>query len=165
MSEDTITKPLGVKMIRLLDLVGAGDKIGLLVLPVLLVGLTLNVLFPALFRVGGPPILLKVISIVLLIPGVTIWLWSVILILTKARQGELITDGPYALTKHPLYTGVALLVLPWAGFLLNTWLGTLIGAAIYLGSRMFSREDEDELAKTFGTAWDKDCQKVWMPWL
>jgi Isoprenylcysteine carboxyl methyltransferase (ICMT) family. len=47
-----------------------------------------------------------------LIPGVTIWIWSVVLILTKVPRGELITSGPYALVKHPIYTGVALLVLP-----------------------------------------------------
>ena len=32
--------------------------------------------------------------------------------------------------KHPLYTIVALLVLPWIGFLLNTWLGALIGSPL-----------------------------------
>jgi len=164
MGTETITKPLG-KTRRLLELVGAGDKIGLLVLPVLAGGLLLNILFPSLFSVGGPPAVLKVISLVALAPGVTIWLWSVVLILTKARDGELITGGPYALVKHPLYTGVALLVLPWLGFLLNTWLGALIGAVLYVGSKMFSHEEEEELARTFGSAWDEYCEKVAVPWL
>lgn len=35
--------------------------------------------------------------------------------------------------KHPLYTAVALLVLPWLGFLLNTWLGALVGVVPYNG--------------------------------
>ena len=115
--------------------------------------------------VGGPPIVLKVLSIIILIPGVTIWLWSVVLILTKVPQGELITNGPYALVKHPLYTAVALLVLPWIGFLFNTWLGVLIGIVLYIGSRLFSPEEEEILSKTFGTAWDDYCNKVKIPWL
>jgi hypothetical protein len=37
--------------------------------------------------------------------------------------------------KHPLYTAVALLVVPWLGFLLDTWLGAVIGEGLYLASR------------------------------
>jgi len=150
---------------KLKVLVGSGDRIGLLTLPFLIIGLILNILFPSAFHVGGPPIALKVISIILLIPGVTIWIWSVVLILTKVPKKELITNGPYSLVKHPLYTGVALLVLPWIGFLFNTWLGALIGVILYIGSRIFAPEEEAELSKTFGTAWDEYCNKVKIPWL
>ncbi len=150
---------------KLTELVGSGDKIGLLVLPFLIAGLILNTLFPRLFSVGGPPAVLAVLSVVMLIPGVTIWLWSVVLILTTARQGELITNGPYSLVAHPLYTGVALLVLPWISFLFNTWLGALIGAVLYIGSRVFSPEEEEILSKTFGATWDDYRAKVIIPWL
>jgi len=150
---------------KLKVLVGSGDRIGLLTLPFLIIGLILNILFPAAFHVGGPPTVLKAISIILLIPGVTIWIWSVVLILTKVPKKELITYGPYSLVKHPLYTGVALLVLPWLGFLLNTWLGALIGVILYIASRVFSRQEEETLSKTFGTTWDEYCNKVKIPWL
>jgi protein-S-isoprenylcysteine O-methyltransferase Ste14 len=108
---------------------------------------------------------LLLLSIVLLVPGTVIWGWSVAAILTKVPRGELITNGPYALVKHPLYTGVALLVLPWAGFLLDTWLGALLGAVVYLGSRLFSPNEEAELAQAFGPAWDDYRRKVKIPWL
>jgi protein-S-isoprenylcysteine O-methyltransferase Ste14 len=146
-------------------LVGSGDKIGLLTLSFLVIGLILNILIPSLFRVGGPPVVLMVISIIVLIPGVIIWIWSVILILIKVPQKKLITTGPYAIVKHPLYTGVALLVFPWFGFLLNTWLGALIGVIVYIGSRIFSPEEEKFLSKTFGPAWDEYRNKVRIPWL
>jgi protein-S-isoprenylcysteine O-methyltransferase Ste14 len=86
-------------------------------------------------------------------------------ILAKVPDGQLITGGPYSLVKHPLYTGVAFLVLPWVGFLLNTWLGILIGIILYVGSRMFSLQEEETLSKTFGAAWDEYCHKVRIPWL
>jgi protein-S-isoprenylcysteine O-methyltransferase Ste14 len=146
-------------------LVGSGDKIGLLALPFLAAGLILNMMFPSLFNVGGPSIVLKVISIIFLIPGIAIWIWSVVLILIKAPKQELITNGPYSFVKHPLYTGVALLVLPWIGFLLNTWLGVLIGIVLYIGSRVFAPEEEVILSKTFGAAWDEYCNKVKISWL
>jgi len=150
---------------KLKVLVGSGDKIGLLTLPFLIIGLILNIMFPSVFNVGGPSTVLKAISIIILIPGVTIWIWSVVLILTKVPKKELITNGPYSLVKHPLYTGVALLVLPWIGFLFNTWLGLLIGIVLYIGSRIFSPEEEETLSKTFGTSWDEYCNKVKIPWL
>jgi protein-S-isoprenylcysteine O-methyltransferase Ste14 len=146
-------------------LVGSGDRIGLFTLPFVIVGLVLSIIYPALFDVGGPPLALQVISIVVLIAGIVIWIWSVILILTKVPRGELITSGPYFLVKHPLYTAVALLVLPWVGFLLNTWLGALIGIVLYIGSRIFAPREEASLSKTFGAKWDEYARTVRMPWL
>jgi protein-S-isoprenylcysteine O-methyltransferase Ste14 len=146
-------------------LVGSGDRIMLLTLPVLVVGLILNIASPSAFSVGGPPASLRVLSIAVLIPGVIFWAWSVALILTKVPSGQLITTGPYALVKHPLYTGVALLVLPSVGFLLDTWLGAAVGAAVYLGSRMFAPREEAQLAATFGSTWNDYLAKVKIRWL
>jgi protein-S-isoprenylcysteine O-methyltransferase Ste14 len=146
-------------------LVGSGDRIGLLTLPFLAVGVVLNVAYPGVFQVGGPPNWLRVLSIIVLIVGVTIWVWSVALILTKVPRGELITTGPYALVKHPLYAGVALLVLPWFGFLLNTWLPALVGIALYVASRIYAPAEEVRLSETFGDAWDEYCNAVRFPWL
>ncbi len=150
---------------KLKALVGSGDKIGLFTLPFLIIGLILNRKKPSFFRVGGPPLVLKVISLLMLLPGVTIWLWSVILIVTQVPQNKLITNGPYSFVKHPLYTGAAFLVLPWIGFLLNTWLGVVIGIILYIGSRLFSPKEEELLSKTFGTTWDEYRKRVKIPWL
>ena len=146
-------------------LIGSGHRVMLLALPFLVVGLVLNILHPSWFSVGGPPLVLTVISIVILVPGVIVWIWSVFLILTRVPKSQLITNGPFSLVKHPLYTGVAFLVLPWAGFLLNTWLGALVGIALYVGSRLFAPEEERGLSKAFGAAWDEYCRKVRLPWL
>ncbi|HSA94904.1 MAG TPA: isoprenylcysteine carboxylmethyltransferase family protein [Acidobacteriota bacterium] len=150
---------------KLNELVGSGDKIALLTLPFLAIGLVLNILFPGLFEVGGPSAALKVIAFVLLILGVIIWAWSVVLILMKVPRRELITTGPFAVVKHPLYTGVALLVAPAVGFLLNSWLGIPVGTVMYIGSRRFSPEEEKALARAFGAAWDEYANNVLIPWV
>lgn len=146
-------------------LVGSGDKIGLLTLPFLLVGLFLNIVYPSVFSVGGPSAALRAVSVIVLIPGLTVWVWSAALILRKVPRGELITNGPYSIVKHPLYTSVGLLVLPWIGFIFNTWLGAVIGIILYIGSRIFAPAEEAELSKTFGAAWDEYCSTVKIPWL
>ena len=150
---------------KLKILVGSGRKIGVFTLPFLVAGLILNVLFPEVFQVGGPPETVKWISAVILVPGIINWIWSVVLILVKVPRHELITTGPYAIVLHPLYTGVALLVLPWFGFLLNTWLGLLVGLVLYTGSRLYAPEEEKILARIFGERWDNYRKKVLLPWL
>jgi protein-S-isoprenylcysteine O-methyltransferase Ste14 len=150
---------------KLKALIGSGDKIGLFTLPFLLLGVILTLKKPSFFRVGGPPPFLKVIALLMLLPGVTLWIWSIKLILTNVPQNKLITNGPYSLAKHPLYTSVALLVLPSVGLLLNTWLGVVIGIALYSGSRLFSPEEEELLSKTFGPRWETYRKQVKIPWL
>lgn len=150
---------------RLKKLVGAGDRIALSTLPFVVVGVIANVAAPSVFGVGGPSDALRAISIVVMVLGVVLWLWSVVLILTKVPRAELITSGPFVLVKHPIYTSVALLVLPWAGFLLDTWLGAALGAVLYLASRRYAPAEEAELAETFGPAWDAYRDGVKIPWL
>jgi hypothetical protein len=52
---------------KLKTLVGSRDRI-MLYLPFLVIGLILNILFP-FFSVGGPSDALKLVSIILLVPG------------------------------------------------------------------------------------------------
>ncbi len=153
------------RRINLKVLVGSGEKIALFTLPFLIVGLILDAAYPTLFHIEGPSTALRAIAIVLLTPGVTIWIWSVALILKKVPRGELITSGPFALVKHPLYTSVALLVLPGIGFLFDTWLWAFIGIALYVGSRIFAPAEEEALSRTFGASWDTYRATVMIPWL
>jgi protein-S-isoprenylcysteine O-methyltransferase Ste14 len=151
--------------VKLKALVGSGDRIGLFTLPFLLAGVALNVAFPAAFAVGGPPPLLAWVSVVVFAVGVVVWAWSVVLILRDVPRGRLITSGPFAVVRHPLYTGVALLVLPWAGFLLNTWLGAVLGIVLFAGARMFEGGEERALASRFGSDWDRYAAGVKIAWL
>ncbi len=150
---------------KLKEFLGSGIRIWGLTGPFLIVGLVLNVLFPAVFRVGGPSPALAVIASVLLVLGATAWFWSIALILIKVPRKELVTTGPYALVKHPIYTSVGLLVLPSFGLLFDTWLGVLVGIVLYIGARLFAPEEEAQLSKTFGPAWDAYRESVKIPWL
>ena len=92
---------------KLKELVGSGDKIGLFVLPFLVIGIILNSTNPFFFSIKKPHYYIILISVFFLVLGVVIWIWSVYLILTKVPKNELIIIGPYSVVKHPLYTGVA----------------------------------------------------------
>lgn len=150
---------------KLKVLVGSGARIGLLTLPFLVIGLILNIRIPSLFAVGGPPMWLRVVSCIVLIPGIAIWVWTVALILIHVPKKELITTGPYSWVKHPLYTNIAFCVFPWVGFLCNTWLGIPLGIVVYIGSTLFSPREEAMLSKLFGKAWEDYVANVRIPWL
>ena len=147
------------------SLIGSGDRIVLATLPSVIVGVAIQVAFPSFFDVGEVSRLTRTIAIVLLIAGVTIWIWSVALILTQVPRGNLITTGPGALVRHPLYTSVSLLVLPTLGFVLGTWLGALIGIAMYVATRIFALAEDAELSRRFGAAWEDYRASVAIPWL
>jgi len=109
---------------------------------------------------SAPPMATVVLTV-----SVVVWAWSVLLILTKVRAGELVRTEPYLLVKRPLYTSVALLVLPWLGFLLGTWLGALIGTALYAASRLLAPAEAADVAGRFGPEWEACCRRVKVPWL
>jgi protein-S-isoprenylcysteine O-methyltransferase Ste14 len=160
---DTLSDPTAGAKLRVL--IGSGGRIGLVILPFLVIGLIANIAFPGWFTVGGPPVALAVVSLLVLLTGVTVWAWSVALILTEVPRGELMTTGPYAMVRHPLYTGVALLVLPWLGFLCDSWLGAVLGVVLYLASRRYAPAEEAVLAQRFGARWEAYRRSVLIPWL
>ncbi len=84
---------------KLKILICIGRKIGLFTLPFLIAGLILNILYPANFSVNGPSNVLNWLSLIILVAGVTIRIWSVVLILTKIPRKELITTGSYILVR------------------------------------------------------------------
>lgn len=145
-------------------LVGAGDRIIGLTLPFAAVGIAANIIWPRVFALG-PATGGLVAGIVLVAAGLPIWLVSIAQVLFAVPKGKLITTGSYALMLHPLYTSVALLVIPGCGLLLDTWVGFAIGAVLYFVSRVYSPREERELASHFGEEYAVYRRKVWLPWL
>jgi protein-S-isoprenylcysteine O-methyltransferase Ste14 len=150
---------------KIKELMGVGDKVMIFFLPFLIIGLIVNSIYPSFFNIGILPSWLKIVVLIILMVGLVNWVWSGVLILINVPKKRLITTGPYSLVKHPLYTGMALLVLPSVGLLLNSLLGILLGIILYITSRIFSPEEENELSKTFGISWNQYVKQVKIPWL
>ena len=149
---------------HLKELVGAGDRIAALTLPLGALGLVANILWPAAFRMGLGPAG-RLVGAAFLLVGVPLWLTSVVQILVHVPRGRLITGGPFAIVLHPIYTSVALLVLPGLGLLLESWLGPAVGALLYVSTRLFAPAEERELAARFPDAYPRYRRRVLLPWL
>ena len=146
-------------------LAGSGDRVMLAALPILAAGTILNLRYPEWFRVGGTSSPLFRVGAGLLALGLAAWLWSVALLLLNAPKGILITGGPFRIALHPLYLSVALLVLPGLGLVLDTWIGVAMGAALYLGVRLFGGLEERVLEERFGEEYRRYRRTILAPWL
>ncbi len=147
------------------ELIGIGDKTSRIIFPIIIIAIIINILFPSDFFIGGPSSLWLIISSIVLMIGLINCIWSQILIIMNVPKHRLITSGPFSIVKHPLYTGVSLLVIPWVGFIINTWLGVVIGITLFIILRIYAPEEEKKLSNIFGNAWTEYTKKVRIPWL
>jgi len=107
-----------------------------------------------LFAVGGPPAWLAVLSTVLLVPGVVLWLWSVVLILCATfRVASSSPTGRTPRAPSALHLGRP----PRAavgGLPARPWLGAVMGLVLYAATRRYAPAEEAVLARVFGPRWE-----------
>ncbi len=77
--------------------------------------------------------------------------WSAIV--TLKQDHELVTSGPYALVRHPIYTGLLAAYLG-AAIALGQWRGLLGVAIVYLALLRKYRLEERWMRERFGLAYD-----------
>jgi protein-S-isoprenylcysteine O-methyltransferase Ste14 len=71
---------------------------------------------------------------------------------------ELVTSGPYAIVRHPMYTGLALAAL--GSLLLFTTWTTLFFAIFAPLVTIRARREEMALSAEFGETWQAYCRRV-----
>jgi len=129
---------------------GSGPKIMLVALPVIVAAILARIAWPETVSIGLPPGLLYAFGLVALSAGVAFWAASVFTFVNEFPKGRLITTGPYAYCRHPIYASVALLVLPGVALLANCWVFFLAAAVMLAASKWFVRDEDRELEATFG---------------
>lgn len=77
---------------------------------------------------------------------------------------RLVTDGPYAIVRNPMYLG-HLIFLAGLAITLRSWFAValLVVHAVWFGARV--REDETRLANLFGGSYTEYAKRVkrWIP--
>ena len=110
----------------------------------------------------------------LLFPGLTLYLWARLTLgemyNVSSSMGaqlyadhRLVTHGPFAFVRHPMYLGVILASVGGL-FIYRTW--TLVFITVtFLGLALRARREEQALAAEFGEQWKEYCQRVpgWIP--
>jgi protein-S-isoprenylcysteine O-methyltransferase Ste14 len=76
---------------------------------------------------------------------------------------QLITHGPFALVRHPMYLGI--MMASFGGLFFYRMWTLLFLAIVFLGLVMRAKREEQALATEFGEQWEIYCQQVpaWIP--
>lgn len=74
------------------------------------------------------------------------------------EEHQLITSGPYALVRHPMYTGLILAAV--GGLLIYATWTTVYGACFAPLMFFRARREETVLATEFGERWKEYCKRV-----
>ena len=146
------------------SLIGSGDKIMGITLPFAIIGIVLNVFYPQWFKINIDTTGI-IIGIALLVIGVPIWLTAVYQMVKYVPQNMLITKCAFKIMLHPIYTTVALLVIPGVSFLFDTWVGFAIGIILYGISRIFRGQEEQKLEDIFMEEYKAYRSEVVIKWL
>jgi len=114
------------------------------------------------------------LGVLLYFPGLGLALWGRLVLgemynvsMTVGVQlhagHRLVTAGPYAIVRHPMYAGI--IMAAWGGLLLyRTWT-CVFAAFVFLGLFVRAHREEQALAAEFGPEWDAYCRRVpgWIP--
>jgi protein-S-isoprenylcysteine O-methyltransferase Ste14 len=76
---------------------------------------------------------------------------------------QLITHGPFALVRHPMYLGI--MMASYGGlFIYHTWTFAFL-SIVFVGLVMRAKREEQALSAEFGEQWETYCQQVpaWIP--
>ncbi len=117
-----------------------------------------------------------ILGALLYFPGSALYLWGARTLgeMYKASSGfgvqlnvehRLVTHGPFAHVRHPLYLGLQIAAV--GGFLIyRTWTLVFV-TANFMALFIRARREERALAAEFGEQWDAYCQQVpaWLPHL
>jgi protein-S-isoprenylcysteine O-methyltransferase Ste14 len=76
---------------------------------------------------------------------------------------QLVTHGPFAIVRHPMYLGIMMTSLGGL-FFYRMWTFLFL-SIVFLGLVMRARHEEIVLADEFGEQWETYCQQVpaWIP--
>jgi protein-S-isoprenylcysteine O-methyltransferase Ste14 len=78
---------------------------------------------------------------------------------TVKESHELVTSGPYALARHPIYTGI-LLAFVGSAVARGEWRGVLAVAMVFIGFWFKLRLEESWMRAQFGAAYEAYARRV-----
>ena len=106
-------------------------------------------------------------GVVMLLAGIALTFWAIRTmraantnVSPNRAADSLVTKGPFAISRNPIYLGNTIAMLGLAGVVNSRWIVLAAFAAAALVSNLAIRREEAHLASRFGPAWDAYCQRT-----
>jgi protein-S-isoprenylcysteine O-methyltransferase Ste14 len=133
-----------------MNIIGQGGKIMLFAVPAALAAVAIHVYAPAAAKLPVPRPILFSVGCLFLVVGFALWALAVVQLLIGFPKGKLIKTGAYRICRNPIYSSIALFVLPGISLVLGTWVYALVSVFLILAVVLFIRKEEQNLLKVFG---------------
>ncbi|MBN1675180.1 MAG: hypothetical protein JXR37_29335 [Kiritimatiellae bacterium] len=140
---------------------GIGLKIGFVTLLYGLPATYLTFRFPGSLAISGIPFTAHAVAgLALGLVGATIYARSLCLLHDALRKGLLVTRGPYAVVRHPIYASWMFILLPAIALLLRSWLLLAAPALAYATFKVLAPQEDGTLESVFGRAYGAYARRV-----
>lgn len=134
---------------------GIGPKLALLCLPYVLLSFIVMNRYPEFFNLKFLDYqYFKFFGFVWLGAGIIFWIYSAIVFLKYFKAGKLITHGPFALCRNPIYSSIIFFLIPSLALIFHSGLIFSISLVLYLGFKISIHGETRLLRKTFGEEYD-----------
>jgi protein-S-isoprenylcysteine O-methyltransferase Ste14 len=134
---------------------GIGPKLALLCLPYIILSLIVMFKYPEFFDLKFLDYpFVKVLGFVLLGLGLIFWISSAIFFLKYFKAGKLITKGPFALCRNPIYSSLIILIIPSLALIFHSGLIFTISIVLYIGFKISIHGESILLRRNFGEEYE-----------
>lgn len=138
-----------------LTLGGIGPKLALMNLPYIILTVIVLVEFPGFSDIkflDSQPV--RIAAFVWMGIGLIYWSCSAVYFLRHIKEGKLITSGPFALCRNPIYSSMIVFIIPSLGVLFHSGLILSIAVVLYIGFRISIHGETNVLRRLFGEEYD-----------
>lgn len=138
-----------------MTLFGCGPKMAILCLPYLILSSIVMYRYPdfgdlrfissSFFRIFG---------LIWLAAGIIFWAYSAVFFLKNFKPGTLLTKGPFALCRNPIYSSIIVFIIPSLGLIFHSGLVLSISLVLYLAFFLSIHGEANVLRRTFGEEYE-----------
>ena len=144
-----------------MTLFGCGPRLALLCLPYIILSLTIMIRYPEFLDLRFLDLtLLKVIGVIWLGMGLIFWGYSAVYFIKYFKPGTLLTKGPFAICRNPIYSSIIVFIIPALGIIFHSGLTLSIALVLYIGFKISIHGETSVLRKIFGEEYDKYVKSV-----
>lgn len=134
---------------------GIGPKLALLCLPYIILSFIVMFRYPEFFNLKFLDFTyLKVFGFVWLGIGVIYWISSAIFFLKNFKTGKLITNGPFAFCRNPIYSSIIVFLIPSLAVIFHSGLIFSISLVLYIAFKISIHGESRLLRRTFGEEYE-----------
>lgn len=138
-----------------MTLFGCGPKLALLCLPYIILSLVLRHIYPEFFDLKFlDNVYTRVFGYIWLALGIVFWIYSAVFFLKYFKPGQLLTKGPFALCRNPIYSSIIVFIIPSLALIFHSGLIFTISLVLYIGFKLSIHGETNVLRKIFGEEYD-----------